>query len=76
LIFCDPELTAGPNDWVIAKNVGDQTATFKQLSHEDGSWYLRPLNKDPIYHAKKIDDPAIRVIAVVTEYRRPSKKVR
>jgi SOS-response transcriptional repressor LexA len=76
LIFCDPEISPGPNDLVIAKNVGDQSATFKQLSYEDGSWYLRPLNKDPIYQSKKIDDPAIRVIAVVTEYRRPSKKLR
>jgi SOS-response transcriptional repressor LexA len=76
LVFCDPEIAPGPNDFVIAKNVGDQSATFKQLSYEDGSWYLRPLNKDPIYKTIEIDDPAIRVIAVVTEYRRPSKKVR
>jgi SOS-response transcriptional repressor LexA len=76
LIFWDPDLAAMPNDLVIAKHVDSQSATFKQLSHEDGKWYLRPLNKDPIYKTIEIDDPAIRVIAVVTEYRRPSKKVR
>lgn len=76
LIFWDPDLAAMPNDLVIAKHVGAQTATFKQLSYEDGKWYLRPLNKDPIYKTIEIDDPQLRVIAVVTETRRQSRKLR
>lgn len=75
IIFADPDLTPFPNAYVIAKHTGDQRATFKQLITEDGRWYLKPLNKDPIFKTIEIDDPALRVIAVVTEARPPSRKL-
>ena len=71
-IICDPDKGHKSGSYVIAKNVNDQSATFKQLIFEDDCWFLRPLNKDPIYKTIKIDDPCIRVIAVVTEVIPPS----
>lgn len=45
-IFVDPELRGGvgPGDFVIAKINGLDAVTFKQLAHEDGKVFLRPLN--------------------------------
>lgn len=73
LIFCDPDLSPFPNAFVIAKQVDSQKATFKQLVHEDGRWYLRPLNRQ--FPVIEIDDPAMRVIAVVTEARPRSRRL-
>lgn len=76
-IFCDPDLAPSPNALVIAKDVDIQRATFKQLITEDGHWYLKAFNKDAgfgINGRKEIDDPALRVIAVVTRSRAPDRE--
>jgi len=66
IIIVDPGRAAGPGDYVIAKDVQTQQATFKQLITDGGRWFLRPLN--PSYPTIEIDDPAIRVIGRVIEY--------
>ena len=43
ILIVEPDLDAQPNDFVIAKNGGDET-TFKQLIKDGGDWYLKPLN--------------------------------
>lgn len=75
-IFCDPDIAHTPNCLVIAKNVGMQRATFKQLITEDGKWFLKAWNKDADFGNKgrmEIDDPELRVIAVVTRDRAPDR---
>jgi SOS-response transcriptional repressor LexA len=71
-LICDPDKAYGPGSFVIAKNVDDQAATFKQLVFEDNVWILRPLNRDPAYKSVTLSDPSTRVIAVVTEAIPPS----
>lgn len=73
LIFCDPDRAPKPNDFVIAKDVNGQRATFKQLVYEDGRWFLRPLNRQ--FPVIEIDGPELRVIAVVTETRPQSRRL-
>lgn len=73
LIFCDPDRAPRPNDYVIAKDVNGQRATFKQLVHEDGRWFLRPLNRQ--FPVIEIEGPELRVIAVVTETRPQSRRL-
>lgn len=43
ILIVEPELDAQPNDFVIAKNGGEET-TFKQLVKDGADWYLKPLN--------------------------------
>jgi len=74
LIFVDPDLSPQAGDYVIAKDVATQQATFKKLSYDGGRWYLKPLNRQ--YQAIEIDSPELRVIGVVTEARAPSRKLR
>ena len=71
IIIVDPARTANAGDYVVAKDVSTQTATFKRLAHDAGRWYLKPLN--PTYPSIEIDDPAIRVIGRVIEFRRGGK---
>lgn len=71
IIIVDPQRAASAGDFVVAKDVATQMATFKKLTYDAGRWFLRPLN--PIYQAYEIDDPAIRVIGRVVEYRRGGK---
>jgi SOS-response transcriptional repressor LexA len=66
IIVVDPNKGAGAGDYVIAKDVVTQQATFKKLMYDGGRWFLRPLN--PIYPTTEIDDPDIRVIGKVVEY--------
>ncbi len=76
IIFCDPDAGYSPNCLVIAKNTDAQRATFKQLISEDGKWYLKAWNKDSGFGVNGrllIDDPALRVIAVVTRSRAPDR---
>ncbi len=76
ILFCDPEVHYFPNCLVIAKNTDAQRATFKQLITEDGKWYLKAWNKDSGFGVNGrllIDDPALRVIAVVTRSRAPDR---
>ena len=55
IIHVDPEQATKPNDFVIAKLVGDNKVTFKQLKQGDDP-YLLPLNPDhkPIYDEFRI----------------------
>lgn len=73
LIFVDPDIEPQHNHFVIAKDVTTQATTFKKLIFVDGKWYLKPLNRH--YQPKEIDSPELRVIAVVTETRAPSRKL-
>ena len=73
IIFVDPDKPAVAGSYVIAKDVRTQQATFKKLAYDGGTWYLKPLN--PHYPMIEIDDPAVRVIGVVTEARPPSRKL-
>ena len=66
VIVVDPGRSAGPNDFVIAKDVLTQKATFKKLVHDGGRWFLKPLN--PSYPTVEIDDPGLRVIGRVVEF--------
>lgn len=66
VIVVDPDRGASAGDYVVAKDVSTQKATFKRLAHDAGRWYLRPLN--PSYPTLEIDDPAIRVIGRVIEF--------
>lgn len=71
IIIVDPGRAAGPGDFVIAKDVQTQQATFKQLTTDGGRWFLRPLN--PAYPTIEIDDPDMRVIGRVIEYQMSGK---
>lgn len=65
IIIVDPSRQAGAGDYVIAKDVVTQAATFKKLMTDGGRWFLKPLN--PSYPNIEIDDPAMRVIGKVIE---------
>ena len=66
VIVVDPDRGSNAGDYVVAKDVANQRATFKRLAHDAGRWFLRPLN--PSYPTLEIDDPAIRVIGRVVEF--------
>lgn len=65
IIICDPNIAPNPGDFVIAKDVNLQEATFKQLSKDGSQWFLEPLN--PKYPLIPIDKPELRVIAKVVQ---------
>lgn len=65
LIVVDPNRSATAGDFVVAKDVHTQQATFKKLAHDGGRWFLKPLN--PTYPTVEIDDPGLRVIGRVIE---------
>lgn len=60
ILIVEPELEALPGDFVIAKNVDDET-TFKQLVKDAGDWFLKPLN--PRYPLKLLGES--KIIGVV-----------
>lgn len=66
VIVADPDIAPAAGNYVIAKDIRTEKATFKRLMQDGGRWYLRPLN--PAYDTVEIDDPGMRVIAVVVEY--------
>lgn len=65
-IVVDPNRNPQVGDYVIAKDVGTQRATFKKLITDDVNYYLKPLN--PAYPMIMIDDPSMRCIGVVVEF--------
>lgn len=65
VIVVDPLRGSNAGDFVIAKDVVGQKATFKKLITDGGRWFLKPLN--PAYPTVEIDDPALRVIGRVIE---------
>ncbi|KPV08911.1 hypothetical protein APR50_10600 [Variovorax paradoxus] len=71
VLLVDPERSVDPGDFVIAKDVETQKATFKRLAYDGGRWYLRPLN--PNFKTVEIDDPKLRIIGRVIEYQRRGK---
>lgn len=71
ILIVDPLRAPCAGDYVIAKDVDTQQATFKRLMQDGGRWFLKPLN--PAYPIIPIDDPAIRVIGVVIESQNVNK---
>lgn len=71
ILIVDPNREAMPGDFVIAKDVDTQQATFKRLATDGGRWYLKPLN--PQFKTVEIDDPSLRVIGRVVEFHRRGK---
>lgn len=67
MIVVDPARAFNAGDYVVAKDVNTQRATFKKLVHDGGRWYLKPLNTS--YPTVEIDDPALRIIGRVIEFR-------
>lgn len=67
ILIVDPERHASAGDYVVAKDTQTQRATFKKLVQDAGRWFLKPLN--PAYPTIEIDDPSVRVIGRVIEYR-------
>ena len=65
IIVIDPGRAAQAGDFVVAKDVLTQQATFKKLTYDGGRWFLKPLN--PSYPTLEIDDPALRVIGRLVE---------
>ena len=66
VILVDPDRAPKSGDYVVAKDVTTQKATFKKLTTDGVSRFLMPLN--PAYPTREIDDPALRVIGVVIEW--------
>lgn len=73
ILIVDPDRGTNAGDFVIAKDVQTQKATFKQLTTDGARWYLKPLNTQ--YPTLEIDDPALRVIGRVIEAKPPSVKL-
>lgn len=73
VLIVDPGRSSSAGDFVIAKDISTQKATFKQLTTDGSRWYLKPLNNQ--YPVVEIDDPALRVIARVIEAKPPSIKL-
>lgn len=71
VLLVDPNRSVDPGDFVIAKDIETQQATFKRLAFDGGRWYLRPLN--PNFKTVEIDDPKLRVIGRVIEFQRRGK---
>jgi SOS-response transcriptional repressor LexA len=71
IIVVDPGRSVDAGAFVVAKDVTTQRATFKKLATDGGRWFLKPLN--PAYPTVEIDDPALRVIGRVIEWRRGGK---
>lgn len=66
IVIVDPDRAPVVGDYVIAKDVATQKATFKRLASDGARWFLRPLN--PAFPTIEIDSPELRVIGVVAEY--------
>jgi SOS-response transcriptional repressor LexA len=66
VVIFDPDRSPKAGDYVAAKDVVTQRATFKRLMTDSGRWFLRPLNSG--YPTIEIDDPAQRVIGVAIEW--------
>lgn len=65
-LIVDPNRAPKPGDFVVAKDIEAQRATFKQLTSDGLMSYLKPLN--PAYPTQVIDDDRIRIVGVVIEW--------
>lgn len=63
MILVDPDASADPGTFVVAKLTDSQEATFKKLTFDSGQWYLTPLNRQ--YQAMLIDRATVRIIGRV-----------
>ncbi len=54
LILVAPDIEPRPGQYVVARMIDSNEATFKQLVRDAGDFYLTPLN--PAFPAKKMDD--------------------
>lgn len=70
-IIVDPDRSPKAGDYVVAKDVTTQKATFKKLTTDGSRWYLKPLNTS--YPLIEIDDPSLRVIGVAIEWQTGGK---
>lgn len=65
-LIVDPNRSPKPGDFVVAKDIDAQRATFKQLTSDGLMSYLKPLN--PAYPTQPIDNDRIRIVGVVIEW--------
>lgn len=63
LILVAPDIEPRPGQYVVARMVETNEATFKQLVRDAGDLYLKPLN--PSYPTKPMDDAWVIVGTVV-----------
>lgn len=73
VLIVDPDRACNAGDYVIAKDVQTQKATFKQLVTDGARWYLKAINT--LYPMIEIDDPKLRIIGRVMEAKPPSIKL-
>lgn len=64
IITVEPDMSPEIGQFVIAKN-GNNEATFKQLTKDGSTYYLKPLN--PRYGMIKMDEEGYTIIGVVRE---------
>lgn len=68
LILVAPDIEPRPGQFVVARMVESNEATFKQLVRDAGDFYLRPLN--PTYPAKLMDS-TWEIVGTVVDGRMP-----
>lgn len=73
ILVVDPNAATAPGDYVIAKDVTTQKATFKKLTTDGVRFFLKPLN--PAYLTVEIDHSALRIIGKVVEHQPPGGKL-
>ncbi|MNN17758.1 LexA repressor [compost metagenome] len=54
MILVAPDIEPRPGQFVVARMIDTNEATFKQLIRDAGELYLKPLN--PSYSTKAMDD--------------------
>jgi SOS-response transcriptional repressor LexA len=60
-------------DYVVAKDTGEQRATFKRLTQDGDRHYLTPINRQ--YQAIHIDNGHIRIIGRVVLHQPKARKL-
>lgn len=68
LILVAPDIEPRPGQFVVARMIDTNEATFKQLVRDAGELYLKPLN--PVYPIKPIDD-AWEIVGTVVDGKMP-----
>lgn len=68
LILVAPDIEPRPNQFVVARMIDTNEATFKQLVRDAGELYLKPLN--PAYPTKPVDD-TWEIIGTVVDGKMP-----
>lgn len=68
LILVAPDIEPRPGQFVVARMISTNEATFKQLVRDAGELYLKPLN--PAYPTKPVDD-AWEIVGTVLDGKMP-----